>query len=271
MPPCRSCASAHPTEPMPSAVETRQRERVSIDAAQSLFPLKVRQLVYGVGTQRLIDGIDLTIEQDRRTVIMGPNGAGKSLLLRLLHGLLPPTAGEIRWGKTLRIDQARQRQALVFQRPVLLRRSVGANLRFVLKLRRYTRAEREERLRHILELASLSHLVDRPARVLSQGEQQRVALARALVLEPEVLLLDEPTVSLDPVSVEAIEDLILAAHRRGTKIILVTHDRGQTHRLADEVVLLEQGRVVEHASALQFFQQSNSATAYLHGGGRVVP
>ena len=240
---------------MPSAGETLQRERVSTDTA--LFPLKVRQLVYSVGTHRLIDGIDLTIEQDSRTVIIGPNGAGKSLLLRLLHGLLPPTAGEIRWGATPRIDQARQRQALVFQRPVLLRRSVAANLRFALKLRRYARAEREERLRHSLELANLSHLANRSARVLSQGEQQRVALARALVLEPEVLLLDEPTVSLDPTSVEAIEALILAAHGRGTKIILVTHDMAQARRLADEVVLLEQGRVVEQASALQFFQQSS--------------
>lgn len=255
---------------MPSAVETLQRERVSTNTVQSLFPLKVRQLVYSVGKQRLIDGIDLTIEPGSRTIIMGPNGAGKSLLLRLLHGLLTPTEGEICWGETPWIDQARQRQALVFQRPVLLRRSVGANLRFVLKLRRYTRAEREERLRHILELASLSHLVDRPARVLSQGEQQRVALARALVLEPEMLLLDEPTVSLDRVSAEAIEELILATHRRGTKIILVTHDMGQARRLADEVIILEQGRVVEHSSALQFFQQPNAATAHIYGVSRAV-
>ncbi len=255
---------------MPSDVETLQPERISTDPAQSLFPLNVRQLVYNVGKQRLIDGIDLTIEKDRRTIIMGPNGAGKSLLLRLLHGLLTPTEGEICWGETPRVDQARQRQALVFQRPVLLRRSVGANLCFALKLRRYTRAEREERLRHILELASLSHLADRPARVLSQGEQQRVAVARALVLEPEVLLLDEPTVSLDPVSVEAIEELILAVHRRGTKIILVTHDMAQARRLADEVVFLEQGRVVEHSSALQFFQQPSAATAHIYGSSRVV-
>lgn len=255
---------------MPSDVETLQPERISTDPAQSLFPLKVRQLVYNVGKQRLIDGIDLTIEKDRRTIIMGPNGAGKSLLLRLLHGLLTPTEGEICWGETPRVDQARQRQALVFQRPVLLRRSVGANLCFALKLRRYTRAEREERLRHILELASLSHLADRPARVLSQGEQQRVAVARALVLEPEVLLLDEPTVSLDPVSVEAIEELILAVHGRGTKIILVTHDMAQARRLADEVVFLEQGRVVEHSLSRQFFQQPSAATDHIYGSSRVV-
>ena len=255
---------------MPSVVETLQPERISTDPARSLFPLNVRQLVYNVGKQRLIDGIDLTIEEDRRTIIMGPNGAGKSLLLRLLHGLLTPTEGEICWGETPRVDQARQRQALVFQRPVLLRRSVEANLCFALKLRRYTRAEREERLRHTLELASLSHLADRPARVLSQGEQQRVAVARALALEPEVLLLDEPTVSLDPVSVEAIEELILAVHRRGTKIILVTHDMAQARRLADEVVFLEQGRVVEHSLALQFFQQPSAATTHIYGSSRVV-
>ena len=235
-----------------------------------LFPLRVRQLVYSVGKQRLIAGIDLTIEQGPRTVIMGPNGAGKSLLLRLLHGLLTPSAGVICWGEAQAGDLVRHRQALVFQRPVLLRRSVGANLRFVLKLRQYARAEREERLRHILELASLSHLVDRPARVLSNGEQQRVAIARALVLEPEVLLLDEPTVSLDPVSGLAIEELMLAAHARGTKIILVTHDIGQARRLADEVVFLSQGRVAEHSSALRFFQQPSSEEAQTYGESRIV-
>ena len=261
---CRSCASAPPTAPMPRAAETP--ERAATAPAPSLFPLTIRQLVYRVGTQRLIDGIDLTIEQGSRTVIMGPNGAGKSLLLRLLHGLLTPTTGEICWGATPRMDQARRRQALVFQRPVLLRRSVAANLRFALKLRRSTRAERAERLRHILELAGLSRLADRPARVLSQGEQQRVALARALVLEPEVLLLDEPTGSLDPASTEAIEELMLAAHKRGTKIILVTHDMAQARRLADEAVLLERGRVVEQVSALRFFQQPSD----VYGGSRVV-
>ena len=255
---------------MPSAVDTLLLDRVSVDTAPSLFPLRVQQLVYAVGNQRLINGINLTIEKAPCSVIMGPNGAGKSLLLRLLHGLLIPTEGEICWGETQAVDQARQRQALVFQRPVLLRRSVGANLRFVLKLRKYAKVEREERLQHVLELANLSQLVDRPARVLSIGEQQRLAIARALVLEPEVLLLDEPTVSLDPMSTAAVEELIHVAQTRGTKIILVTHDIGQARRLADDVIFLHQGRVVEHSAAVQFFQQPSSAEAQAYVDGQIV-
>jgi tungstate transport system ATP-binding protein len=156
---------------------------------------------------------------------------------------------------------------MVFQRPVLLRRSVRANIHFVLNLSHYSRTERAKRLQHVLDIAGLSALVDRPARVLSIGEQQRLAIARALAVEPEVLFLDEPTASLDPTSVAAIEDIIRAADAQGTKIILVTHDLGQARRLAGDIVFLHQGQVAEHTHAEQFFSQptSGAARAYLNG------
>ena len=238
--------------------------------AAALFPLRAVGLTYAVRGRRLIDGIDLTLEQGPRTVVMGPNGAGKSLLLRLLHGLLTPSTGEVRWGSALPTEAVRRRQALVFQRPVLLRRTVGANLRFVLRLRRCPGTERAQRLDRVLALAGLTDLVDRPARALSSGEQQRLALARALILEPEVLLLDEPTASLDPAAVGDIEALIEAAQGRATKIVLVTHDVGQARRLADEVIFLHRGRLVEHTPAAEFFTQPHSAQAQAYLEGRLV-
>ena len=159
---------------------------------------------------------------------------------------------------------------MVFQRPVLLRRSVKANLRFALELRPGTRHDRAERLAELLELAGLSHAANRPARVLSAGEQQRLAVVRALSLEPEVLLLDEPTASLDPASVAAIETLIDTAHTQGVKIILVTHDIGQARRLADEVVFIHHGQIAEHTPASEFFQRPHSEPARGYLGGRIV-
>lgn len=232
-----------------------------------LLPGEARGLVYRVGEVRLIDGIDLTVRAGSLTVVMGANGAGKSLLLRLLHGMLAPTAGQVLWGGQPLSDQLRMRQAMVFQRPVLLRRSVVANIRFVLKLRRGAGLRRPE---DILREVGLAAQADQPARLLSGGEQQRLSLARALALEPQVLFLDEPTTSLDPASTAAIEGIVKTAHARGTKIIFVTHDIGQARRLADEVVFLDRGRLAEHTPASQFFDDPASEAARDYLAGRLV-
>ncbi len=236
-------------------------------AKPALLPLRVSRLVYRVNGTALIKGVDLTLVAGPRTVIMGANGAGKSLLLRLLHGLLRPTSGAIEWGQTGWGAAVRGRQAMVFQHPVLLRRSVRANLRFALGLRSGRHTDRPGRLARLLELAGLSGVANRPARVLSAGEQQRLALVRALSLEPEVLLLDEPTASLDPATVAAIESVIRTAETQGAKIVLVTHDISQARRIADEVVFVHQGRITEHTTAEEFFgrPRSEPARAYLEG------
>jgi tungstate transport system ATP-binding protein len=232
-----------------------------------LLPVEVRGLVFAAGNKRLIDGIDLTLAAGALTVIMGPNGAGKSLLLKLLHGLIQPAAGSVRWGGRPTGEAVRRRQALVFQRPVLLRRSVAANVRFVLQLRG---ADSVERCRELLEYVDLASRAEQPARRLSGGEQQRLALARALALEPEVLLLDEPTANLDPAATAAIEAIVQSVHRLGTKVLFVTHDLGQARRLADEVVFLHRGRVLEHTPAPQFFDQPVSREARDYLAGRLV-
>lgn len=232
-----------------------------------LLPAEARGLVFEAGGKRLIDGIDLTLKADALTAVMGPNGAGKSLLLRLLHGMLTPSAGTVLWGGWPLDEGIRKRQAMVFQHPVLLRRSVAANIDFVLRLRGQATKERREAF---LKLAGLQRQADQPARLLSGGERQRLAMARALALEPEVLFMDEATASLDPASVAAIEDLVRRARDAGTKIVFVTHDLGQARRLADDVVFVHRGKVVEHSPAARFFDRPASREAQDYVAGRIV-
>jgi len=243
---------------------------VALESERALFPLHAEELVLEVRGKRLIDRLSLTVAEGALQVILGPNGAGKSLCLRLLHGLLRPTAGRVLWGGRPADAGLRRRQAMVFQRPVLLRRSVAANIRYALGLRALSRGERRERLESLLALANLQELAGQPARRLSGGEQQRLALARALALAPEILFLDEPTASLDPAATLAIEALIREAHRAGTTVVLVTHDLGQARRLAGEVAFLHRGRVAESAPAGRFFEAPASAEARAFLAGRLV-
>ncbi len=229
----------------------------------SILPGRLAGLCYEAGGRRLIDGLDLALEAGPRTVILGPNGAGKSLTLRLAHGLIAPSAGRVVWQGR----HAARRQAMVFQRPVMLRRSAAANVDYALALGRVRRAARAGRRDAVLARTGLAALARQPARLLSVGEQQRLALARAWVLEPEVLFLDEPTASLDPAATRAVEEIVNAIHAAGTKIVMTTHDLGQARRLADEVVFLHRGRLIERAPAEDFFSApaSPEARAFLAG------
>lgn len=231
-----------------------------------LMPLQTTRLTYAVRGKQLIHNLNLQLAAGPLTVIMGPNGAGKSLLLRLLHGLIAPTKGQINWGGQHNTRAVRLRQAMVFQRPVLLRRSVRANLQFAIQQAQHHGNGTIDADR-LLEQVGLLDNQASPARRLSGGEQQRLAMARAMALSPDVLLLDEPTASLDPVSVQIIESLVRDTHSAGTKVIFVTHDIGQAKRLADEIVFMDNGGVVEHRPAGEFFQQpqTDAASAYLEG------
>ena len=242
--------------------------KASVNGHGPLLPLELRNLAYEANGKRVIDRVDLTLEEPGITVIMGPNGAGKSVLLRLMHGLIAPTGGEVLWGGRRLDRELARRQAMVFQKPVLLRRSAAANIWHALGLRGIARTDRASRVGDALKLAGLETRAATPARVLSGGEQQRLCLARALSLEPDILLLDEPTASLDPASTLAIEELLIDAQRRGIKIIVVTHDVGQARRLARDVIFLHHGRIVEHQAAKCFLDQPNSETAraFLAGG-----
>jgi len=217
-----------------------------------MLPLRLQDVSY----LRILQPLSLDIEAGPSTVILGANGAGKSVLMRLMHGLLRPSSGSVSW-------RSAGRQAMVFQRPVMLRRSALANVAYALRVA----GQEESQAMDALKEVGLAHLAHRPARVLSGGEQQRLALARAWALHPEVLFLDEPTASLDPSATREIESVIRAFDAAGTKIVMATHNLGQARRLADEIIYLHQGRVLERAPVDQFFARpaTPEAGAFIKG------
>jgi tungstate transport system ATP-binding protein len=218
--------------------------------------LQVEALGYEKGGQRLLDGVTFALDARSRTIVLGANGAGKSVLLRLLHGLLVPSSGSIAWA-----GGGNLRQSMLFQRPVLLRRSALANVCYALKLAGIAVDKRKPRAIYALQQAGLGPFAARPARVLSGGEQQRLALARARALEPDVLLLDEPTANLDPAATREVEAAISSLHADGRKIIMTTHNLGQARRLADEVMFIHGGKVTELTPAAEFFAGPRSIEA----------
>lgn len=211
-------------------------------ATGKYLPIRLEGVTFEANAQQLLGPIDLTLKAGIRTIVMGPNGAGKSLLLRLIHGLIKPTTGQIRCGASGRYSRAGQ--AMVFQRPVMLRRSVWGNVAYPLKLSGMPSSQAQSQVMEALELFGLQALAKRSARVLSGGEQQRVALARAWVLAPEILLLDEPTSALDPHATAAVEAAVDRFHANGTKIVMVTHSSSQAHRMGDEIVNMEWGKII---------------------------
>ncbi len=230
-------------------------------ATISMLPLVLDDVSLVAGGARIIDRLSARLEGGVRSVILGANGAGKSMLLRLCHGLIEPSTGRVVWQGLPPGDDARRRQAMVFQRPIMLRRSALANVAYGLKLAGVSRAARRQRALEALARVGLQNLAERPARVLSGGEQQRLALARAWALEPEVLFLDEPTASLDPAASRAVEEIIGAIQAGGTKIVMTTHNLGQARRLADEIFFLHRGRLVERTPADRFFNRPDTAEA----------
>ncbi len=234
--------------------------------AKEILPLDVNWLCYDRDGQRLVDGISFVLEAGSCSVLLGPNGSGKSLTLRLCHGLLQPSAGSVRWlGPAA--ENAAAAQAMVFQRPILLRRSVAANVEYALRRRGLRRDERKQRVEEVLAQTGLSRCRSQPAQVLSAGEQQRVALARAWALQPRILFLDEPTASVDPAATRAVETVIHTIRASGTKIVMATHDLHQAQRMADEVLFLYRGQLLEQTPMAEFFEypRSREARAFLRG------
>ena len=253
-------------------------DRSKADKGRSILPLELRDVVFQAGGKKLIKDMSFTLSGDRTTIVVGPNGAGKSLLLRLCHGLLAPHAGQVIWHGTTRGGQpgngsdlaVRRHQAMVFQRPVMMRRSVAANVDYALGLRGLSRAERKARTEEVLSHTGLAGRARMPARVLSGGEQQKLALARAWALRPQVLFLDEPTASLDPAATHALEAIITAIRAQGTRIVMTTHDLGQARRLADEVMFLHRGRLLEMSPAERFFTEPANDLAQMFVRGELL-
>ena len=229
------------------------------------LPCIARHVSFDLHGVTLIHDLSLTLVQQGITIVMGPNGAGKSLTLALLHGLLSPSAGDISWNGVA-APQARHHQSMVFQKASLLHRSVIANLTFPLALKGVPRRERYKLAQQHLETVGLTHLATKPAHQLSLGQQHIIALLRATITEPQTLLLDEPTASLDHHSTRLIEQS-LHTLKHQTTIIMTTHDGAQAKRLADDVLFIHNGRLREHTPARQFFTepQSHAARQFLTG------
>jgi len=241
---------------------------MTMRAPSEELPVVLDGVSVTAGPVKILDNIALTLAPGAPTVLIGPNGSGKTTLLRTAMGLVAPTRGRITWGGRENVPPLKR--AIVFQRPAMLRRTAGANIRFALSAAGIPRAEHTRRTDELLELVGLGSLADRAARRLSGGEQQRLALARALARDPAVLFLDEPTASLDPVATKAVEDIIRAVSQRNIKVVMATHDLGEARRLAGDIVMLHRGRVVETGAAASFLDAPQTAEARVFLAGELL-
>ncbi len=211
--------------------------------------LRLQSVDLRFGPVTALAGIDLRIDAGERVALIGANGSGKSSLLRLLHGLLPPTRG------TFTCDPA-VTQAMVFQRPWMLRTSARNNIALALWLRGTPWSQACRQAVQALERVDLADAGLRHARALSGGQQQRLALARAWSLRPGLLFLDEPTSSLDPHAKREVEALIDGFAQEGTTLVFASHNLGQVKRLARRVIYLEKGRILADLPVDGFFDRA---------------
>ncbi len=233
---------------------------------ESVLPILASNLRIKRGERLLLNVDDLEVSGGC-TAIIGPNGAGKSLLIKTLADLQQPDSGRVLWAGKSPEHNDRRRVGLLLQRPVLLRRTALANIIYAMRAAGVSAAHAREQATAALKRAGLEALATSPANVLSGGEQQRLALARALAMAPEVLFLDEPTASVDPISTQSNEQMLKTASTSGCTTVVVSHDLGQVRRLAQHVILMVKGGIVEHSPVSRFFESpaSEQARAYLAG------
>ena len=224
------------------------------------LPLKIQNLAYRHHRTTLIKHVDLNVDCSGNTIILGHNGAGKSLLLKLLHGVITPSKGNILWNNNAPSCNQYWR-TLLLQKPTFFQRSVRYNLEFVLHVAGMPITQRKDLFQQALEVCGLTDVSDRNANSLSGGQQQRLSLARAWMLQPDVLLLDEPTVALDPPASLVFENILQQFKQTHTKVVMTTHDLAQAKRLADEIIFMNNGEVLEQRDATEFFEAPESVAA----------
>lgn len=233
-------------------------------AARAMALVRLEHASVHFADVRALHDINLTLHRGDRLALVGANGSGKTTLLRLLHGLIP---GQGRREVCLLQPGQRPVTAMLFQRPFLLSLSVRWNVLLGLWLHGVPPAQRNERCARALQRVGLEALARRPARALSGGQQQRLALARAWALEPDILLLDEPTANLDPSAKREVEHLIDDLANDGVTVVMSTHNLGQAKRLATRVAYLEAGRLVVDLPVDRFFNDAlpSEAALFLKG------
>jgi molybdopterin-binding protein len=206
------------------------------------------------------------VEPGEILVLLGPSGSGKSVLLRILNLLEPPTTGTVRFaGREVQALEGREkvevsrRMVLMFQDPLLFRGSVEENVGYGLKVRGVDTQERAARVRDILAVVGMGDMATKHVSTLSGGEAQRAALARALVIEPEVMLMDEPFASLDaPTRYELQGEVRDILRDRGMTAVFVTHDQQEAARLGNRILILDRGRIVQEGTPRDIFYQPHT-------------
>jgi putative spermidine/putrescine transport system ATP-binding protein len=225
--------------------------------------LEIKNITKDYATSRALHPVSIDVERGEFVTILGPSGCGKSTLLRILMGISRPSAGEIHLAGQ-RIDalppEARD-IAMVFQSYALFpHMSVGKNLAFGLRMKRVAKPERARRIEHAIEICNLTGLTERMPRQLSGGQQQRVALARAIVMQPSLLLFDEPLSNLDAKLRDTLRHELVELHRRiGATSIYVTHDQSEAMAMSDRIVVMNAGRVVETGTPQQLYRAPKKA------------
>ena len=232
-----------------------------------LTPIQFVDLSVVLGQKIILDKINCKIKSNSITAVLGPNGAGKSIFLQTINGLVSIQSGRLTFNLMQNNQEIREQQAMVFQTPVLLRRTVMANMQFVSNLRN---KKSNQLLKKLLDKVGLEGYEKKPARLLSGGEKQRFSMARALIVNPNLLLFDEPTANLDPYSLNLIEDLVLEENSIGKTVIFTTHDMSQAKRLATDVIFLNKGKVLEQTVSKTFFKKPKTFEAQKYINGEIL-
>jgi tungstate transport system ATP-binding protein len=248
---------------VPPGVAGAVAAQAPLEASPPAVAIEARGLVKRYGERTVVSVDSLQIYEQEVLAILGPNGAGKTTLFRLLALLERPDSGWVSYyGKTVDVHDlaARRRTATVFQRPLLFQGTVEDNIRFGLRFRRLPRPEVKDKIGRTLELMGITHLAGADMRTLSGGELQRVALARALALEPEILLLDEPTSNLDVhVRRRFREDLRRVVDSLAATVIIITHEHSEALALAQRVAVIQDGSVVQIGTPEEVFTHPQNA------------
>ena len=238
--------------------------------------IRIRGLMKSFGAKRVLDGVDLDIRNAESLVIIGGSGTGKSVLLKHVIGLLKPDAGTVEIDgvaiETLSnrdLTEFRRRFGMSFQEGALFdSMTVGENVGFPLaRQTKMTVSERRARVEECLELVRLSGVADKLPSQLSGGMRRRVGFARAIAVEPEILLFDEPTTGLDPVTTALIDEVIIDLNDRlHTTTITITHDMESAFRIGDRIAMIHQGKIVAESGPAEFRQHPDPRVQqFIHG------
>jgi|Deesub1362A_J573_1020465.scaffolds.fasta_scaffold01729_11 tungstate transport system ATP-binding protein len=214
--------------------------------------------------------VNLSVLGGRVVGIIGNSGAGKTTLLKIVAGLEKQDRGDYYFDGRIAESFIRKKVTMVFQKPVVFNTSVHYNIKFGLKIRGFSKTEMERRVRDSLRLVKLEGYEKRRAKNLSGGEQQRLAIARALAIEPEVILLDEPTANLDPFNVRVIEQVIREISEKGVTVIFSTHNIFQARRIAEEIVHIHDGKIVEVGDVEKVFNNPENEITRKFVSGELI-